>query len=83
MVIGVNLTLFFKELTKFSGLYLFEIGQTLRLPLDDGGHSAERSLLELLAPVQRVAILEQPDVILGHVLHEMPRRIQLKTLDCE
>ena len=53
------------------------------MPLDDGGHSSERSLLELLAPVQRVAILEQPDVILGHVLHEMPRRIQLNALDCE
>ena len=44
----------------------------LVLPLHYGGHTTERSSLELLAAVQTVAELEQTDVVLGYLVDEMP-----------
>jgi len=41
------------------------------------GVPAEARTLELLAPVQRVAILEQPQVVLGDVVHLVARRVDL------
>ena len=48
--------------------HLLQVGQTLGLPLHDGGHSAESSALQLLAAVQRVSIFHQADVVLRHVV---------------
>ena len=58
-------------------MYLLQIGQTLRLPLHDGGHPAQGGLLQLLAPVQAVPELEEPHVVLGHVVYQVAGRVDL------
>lgn len=48
--------------------YLFQIGQTLALPLHDGGHATESRPFQLFASVQRVSILEETNIVLGHIV---------------
>ena len=44
--------------------HLLQVLQTLVLSPHDGGHPAQGRPLQLLAPVQRVSELEEPDIVL-------------------
>ena len=57
--------------------YLLQVLQTLVLPLHDGAHSSQRCLLQLLAPVEGVAELQQTHVVLGYVIDEMLGSVEL------
>ena len=57
--------------------HLLQIQQTLVLPLHDGTHPPQAGLLQQLAPIQRVTILHQADIILGHVIDEVFGRVDL------
>ena len=57
--------------------HLLEVPQALVLPAHDGGHAPERRALQLLAPVQGVAELEEPHVVLGDGVDEVPRGVDL------
>ena len=48
---------------------LFKVSQALALTLHDGCHSAEGGSFELLASVQRVSVLQQPDVVFRDVVN--------------
>ena len=54
-----------------------EVLQALVLPPHDGRHPPQRRPLQLLAAVQRVPELEQPDVVLGHVVDEVAGGVDL------
>ena len=56
---------------------LLEVLQALVLPPHDGRHPPQRRPLQLLAAVQRVPELEQPDVVLGHVVDEVAGGVDL------
>ena len=56
---------------------LFEVGQGILLALHDGRHPAQGGALQLLAPVQRVAKLEQAAVVFGDLRHEVARSVEL------
>jgi hypothetical protein len=56
---------------------LFEVRERVFLPLHDGRHAAECGPLELLAPVERVAKLDQADVVLRDLGDEVARRVEL------
>ena len=56
---------------------LLQILQTLVLSPHDGGHPPQGRPLELLAPVQRVSELEEPDIVLGHVVDEVAGGVDL------
>ena len=57
--------------------YLLQITQALILPPHHGRHPSQCRPLQLLASVQRVAKLEQPHVILGHRVYQVPRGVDL------
>lgn len=57
--------------------HLLEVGERVLLALHDGRHAAERRLLELLAPVQRVAELDEAAVVLADLDDEVARRVEL------
>ena len=57
--------------------HLLKILQALVLSLHNGAHSAERCLLQLLAAVKRVAVLEKTDIVLGDIVDEMLGSIDL------
>mmetsp|Transcript_7775 Transcript_7775/g.21171 ORF Transcript_7775/g.21171 Transcript_7775/m.21171 type:complete len:356 (-) Transcript_7775:302-1369(-) len=56
---------------------LFQVGKGRRLALDQRAHPPKRSALELLRSVQRVCVLEQPDIIICDAGHELLGRVQL------
>ena len=56
---------------------LLEVLEALILTPHDGRHAAQRRPLELLAPVQRIPELEQPHVVLGHVVDEVSGGVDL------
>ena len=56
---------------------LLEVLQALVLPPHDGRHPPQRRPLQLLAAVQRVPELEQPDVVLRHVVDEVAGGVDL------
>lgn len=56
---------------------LLKILKALCLALHDGGHSAEGSPLELLAPVQRVSVLEETHIVLGDIVDEVESDVDL------
>jgi hypothetical protein len=56
---------------------LLEVGQRRRQALHQRAHAAERRPLKLLAPVQRVAVLEQPDVVLPDVVDHVHCSVHL------
>ena len=56
---------------------LLEVLQALVLPPHDGRHPPQRRPLQLLAAVQRVPELEQPDIVLGHVVDEVAGGVDL------
>lgn len=56
---------------------LLEVRQRVLLPLHDGRHATERRLLELLAPVQGVAELDEAAVVLADLDNQVARRIDL------
>ena len=69
---------FLKNLAKHVGIsYLLEISQALVLSPHHCRHPSQRRPLQLLASVQRVAKLEQPHVILGHRVYQVPRSVDL------
>ena len=51
--------------------HLLQVLETLILSPHDGAHSAQGRLLQLLAPVERIAKLHQPDVVLGHIINQV------------
>lgn len=57
--------------------HLLEVLQALVLPPHDGRHPPQRRPLQLLAAVQRVPELEQPDIVLGHVVDEVAGGVDL------
>ena len=57
--------------------HLLKILKGLVLTLHDGGHPAQGGLLQLLAPVQAVPELEEPHVVLGHVVDQVAGRVDL------
>merc|ERR1719219_2112225 len=56
---------------------LLQVLEALVLSPHDGGHTTQGGSLQLLAPVQRVTKLEEPDVVLGHVVNEVPGGVDL------
>ena len=58
-------------------LNLLEIPQALVLPPHHSCHPAQSRSLQLLAAVQRVAELEQPHVVLGHRVYQVPGSVDL------
>ena len=56
---------------------LLQILKTLRLPLHDGGHATQGCLLELLAAVQGVTVLEKADIIFGDIVNQMQGNVDL------
>ena len=65
------------ESTTCTTPHLLKVAEALVLPAHDGRHPPERRALQLLAPVQRVAELEEPDVVLGDGVDEVPRGVDL------
>ena len=65
------------ESTTCTTPHLLEVAEALVLPAHDGRHPPERRALQLLAPVERVAELEEPDVVLGDGVDEVPRGVDL------
>ena len=56
---------------------LLQILETLVLSPHDGRHPAQGRPLQLLAPVQGVTELEQPHVVLGHVVDQVSGGVDL------
>ena len=56
---------------------LLQVLERALLPLDHSAHPTERGALEALAAVERVAVLEQLDVVLAHGVDELPRDVHL------
>ena len=56
---------------------LLEILQALILSSHDSGHATKSCSLQLLASVQGVTKLQQPDVVLGHAVNQVPGRVDL------
>lgn len=56
---------------------LLQIRQGLLLPPHNGGHSAHGRPLELLATEERVAKLEQADIVLGDLRNEVAGSVEL------
>ena len=57
--------------------HLLQVLQTLVLSPHDGGHPAQGRPLQLLAPVQGVSELEEPHIVLGHVVNQVTGRVDL------
>ena len=57
--------------------HLLEVLQTLVLSPHDGRHPAQGRPLELLAPVEGVSELEEPDIVLGHVVNQVTGGVDL------
>ena len=57
--------------------HLLQILQTLVLSPHDGGHPPQGRPLQLLAPVQRVSELEEPDIVLGNVVNQVTSSVDL------
>ena len=51
--------------------HLVEVQKRILEALDDGGHPTKRSTLQLLALEQRLAILEQADIVSGNRFNQM------------
>lgn len=62
---------------------LVEIQQRVFKALDDGGHAAQAGLLELLALEERLAVLEEADVVAGDGLDQVLGGRQLAEGDAE
>ena len=56
---------------------LLQILQALVLSPHDGRHPTQGRPLELLTPVQRISELEQPDIVLGHVVNQVTGSVDL------
>ena len=56
---------------------LLQVLEALVLPLHDGGHPSQGCSLELLTPVQRVSKLEEPDIVLGYTVYQVPGCVDL------
>ena len=56
---------------------LLQVLQTLILSPHDGRHPAQGRPLELLAPVQGVSELEEPDIVLGHIVNQVTGGVDL------
>ena len=56
---------------------LLQVLETLVLSPHDGRHPAQGRPLQLLAPVQGVTELEQPHVVLGHVVDQVSGSVNL------
>ena len=56
---------------------LLQVLETLVLSPHDGRHPAQGRPLQLLAPVQGVTELEQPHVVLGHVVDQVSGGVDL------
>lgn len=48
---------------------LLQVLKALVLSLHDGAHTTESRAFQLLAAIERIAKLEQPNVVLGHVIN--------------
>jgi hypothetical protein len=57
--------------------HLLQVGQRGALALHQGAHAAQGGALERLAAVERVAVLEQAHVVLGHRVDEAARGVEL------
>ena len=57
--------------------HLLQVLQTLVLSPHDGGHPPQGRPLELLAPVQGVSELEEPDIVLGNVVNQVTSSVDL------
>ena len=57
--------------------HLLQVLQTLVLSPHDGGHPPQRCSLQLLAPVQRVSKLEEPHIVLGDIVNQVPGSVDL------
>ena len=57
--------------------HLLEVLEGALLALEHGAHAAERGALERLAAVERVAVLEQLDVVLADAVDQLARDVQL------
>lgn len=62
---------------------LVEVEQRIFQALDDGGHAAEGSFLELLALEEGLAVLEQANVVPGYGLNQVLSRRHLAEGDAE
>lgn len=60
-----------------SEIHLLEILEALSLPLHDGGHPPEGCTLELLAAIEGVPELEEPDIVLGNIVNEVEGDVDL------
>ena len=56
---------------------LLEVLERAFLPLHDRAHAAQRRALQRLAPVERVAVLEQLDVVAADAVDELARDVHL------
>ena len=50
---------------------VLQVLQALVLAFHDGAHATQSSAFQLLAPIEGVTKLHQPDVVLGHVVNEV------------
>ena len=56
---------------------LLQVCQALVLSPHDGGHPAQGRPFQLLAPVQGVSELEEPDIVLGHIVNQVTGSVDL------
>merc|ERR1719219_3113124 len=56
---------------------LLQVLEALVLSPHDGRHPSQGGSLQLLTPVQRVTKLQESDVVLGHVVNEVPGSVDL------
>ena len=56
---------------------LFQVLEALLLPLHDGAHAPQCGALELLAAVHGVGKLDQPNIVLRHVVYEVLSGVDL------
>eukprot|EP00962_Isochrysis_galbana_P021975 scaffold6512_cov132-Isochrysis_galbana.AAC.3 len=57
--------------------HLLQVLERALLPLHNGAHSAERRALQRFAPVERVAVLEQLDIVTAHPVDELLGEVEL------
>lgn len=56
---------------------LLKVRKRVFVAAHDGGHATERRALQLLAAEQTVTKLDQADIVLSHLLDQMPRSVNL------
>ena len=56
---------------------LLQVLQTLILPPHNRGHAPKSCSFQLLTSVQGITKLQQPDVVLGHTVNQVPGRVYL------